>query len=207
MREKIKNENGMVIIEAAYVFPIMIFVIFFLIYMGNAFYLKASLDSIVSNAAVKGAARCADPCLVTGTLNTSADKNLYRYFFSGYMKEVEGAIDKDVRQTIESNGTFFAGMIAEIDSCEVKYTFNLLEPHFSVKVKYSIKFPIRFIFTDDDTILAIESKADAPLADIGEFIQIIDMFEDYYENSGAKDKVDEVIGKLKGGIKAAKGGK
>ena len=40
IKQKLNNsENGEVIVEATIIFPIMFIVLFFLIYMGNAFYL------------------------------------------------------------------------------------------------------------------------------------------------------------------------
>ena len=43
------SENGTVIIEATFVFPIMFIILFFLIYMGNAFYMKAQVESVVEH--------------------------------------------------------------------------------------------------------------------------------------------------------------
>ena len=46
-------------------FPIMFFVLLFLIYMGNMFYMRSQVDAIVAKAAVKAAAYQADPQLKT----------------------------------------------------------------------------------------------------------------------------------------------
>ena len=62
---KLNSENGTVIIEATFVFPIMFIILFFLIYMGNAFYMKAQVESVVEQKAIQGAAYCADPILET----------------------------------------------------------------------------------------------------------------------------------------------
>ena len=44
MFEKIKNENGMAIVEATYVFPIIVIVVFLLIYIGNGYWQKCQLS-------------------------------------------------------------------------------------------------------------------------------------------------------------------
>ena len=66
MNSKIKKsqEDGEVtIVEAVFIFPIMFIVLIFLIYLGNAYYIKAQVESIVAREAVSGAAYCADPFL------------------------------------------------------------------------------------------------------------------------------------------------
>ena len=205
MKKLIKSESGMVVIEAAYVFPIMFFVIFFLIYMGNAYYLVAELDNIAAMSATKGAANCADPYLsdmsTAGSITTDTETEMYRYIFNGYMESVESEITTEVNKNIKSiGGGFFTGMDASVSDCKVKYNRNLLQPSFEVDIKYAIKFPIRFIFSDEDTVLEVESKAEAPVVDMGELIQIVDMLEDYYENTGAKGEVDEILVKIKEGL-------
>ena len=60
----LKDEKGAVtIVEATFVFPIAFFVLFFLMFYGNAYYLKASVDSVVCQAAIDGAMQIQDPFL------------------------------------------------------------------------------------------------------------------------------------------------
>ena len=63
IKNSIKDENGLVIVEATIVFPIMFFVLFFIIFIGNMYFEQAKIDSIVSTYAVKGAEYVADPNL------------------------------------------------------------------------------------------------------------------------------------------------
>lgn len=56
MWKKWKRNKGSLVIESAFVYPITFFVIFFLIYMGNIHFLKARIQTIVSNEAVRYAA-------------------------------------------------------------------------------------------------------------------------------------------------------
>ena len=54
-KNAIRDENGLVIVEATIVFPIMFFVLFFILFIGSMYYEQARIDSIVSKYAVKGA--------------------------------------------------------------------------------------------------------------------------------------------------------
>ena len=64
LKKQLKSENGAVpVVEATFVFPVMFFVIFFLLFMGNMYVSKAYFDNAVNQAAIKYAAQCADPNL------------------------------------------------------------------------------------------------------------------------------------------------
>ncbi len=83
MRE---DEKGSVIVEATYVFPIVFFVIFFLLFMGDAYYLQSQVDSLTNQAAVLAAADCADPIaaqMQEGEFKIGEWPELYRYIFTG----------------------------------------------------------------------------------------------------------------------------
>lgn len=43
-----KEEKGALILEATIVFPVMFFILLFLIYTGNMFYIRSQVDSIAS---------------------------------------------------------------------------------------------------------------------------------------------------------------
>lgn len=203
------DERGHVIVEAAYVFPIAIFVVIFLVFLGNAYYLKAQIDDYTMQIALKGAEKCANPLsqeVEDGEINMASDLQMYRYIslFNSYMDSVEDTMEEELEALIQdANGSVFVGMEPEITAKpEATYKGNLVQPSFSIEVEYSVKTPFRFIFTDEDTIATIHSKAEVPVVDMGEFIGIIDMVEDYYENTGAKnacngikEKISELLGK------------
>lgn len=202
------NEKGAVIVEAVYVFPIMLFVIIFLIYMGNAYYLKTEVDNITTQVAVEGAALCADPFLesmkTSGKIKISAEAQMYRYIVKSYVSGIASKMEEEVSEIIGNDQQgFFIGMTTSdiTPVCTAKYNSNFVEPTFSVQIVYKITFPIRFIFSDADTVLHITSNAEVPVVDTAELIQIVDMLEDYYENSGAKEKVDKVVQDIGNNIK------
>lgn len=106
IKQKLNNsENGEVIVEATIIFPIMFIVLFFLIYMGNAFYLKARVESVVKQEAIIGANYCADPMLETIKQTGSVpDLNVlktepYRYIFGG-MDSIESKISQSIQKEL-----------------------------------------------------------------------------------------------------------
>lgn len=202
MRGIRKCEKGLVIIEAAFVFPIMFYVIFFLIYMGNAYYVRSHVQSAVELVAIEGAAYCADPFLERIYQNEGAipsqNKEIqpYHYWFS--RDGIETKVKKNLEDRLRTMGTgLFDGMSPKLDSCKVEYENKILYNTFTVTITYSVKLPLRFMGTEPVNILKMSVKSVAPVTDTAEFIKNIDMAYDYYENTGAKDKVDEVIGKAK----------
>lgn len=98
-REKmsiLRDETGAVaIVEATFVFPIMFFVLFFIMMMGNIYYQQARIDDIVSRYAIIGAEKVTNPLrdnLEEGktmiTDSEQVDAEPYRYLF-GSMKRLK----------------------------------------------------------------------------------------------------------------------
>lgn len=200
--KKIFNENsGVLIVEASIVFPIMLFVIFMMLYMGNVYYQQAKLNSVVDMAAVKGAAYCADPMLddiekAGGVPKTNNDIQPYRYLFG--VSDIESKMKKYVTEQYETAGDGFFGSMAPTSvTCDAKFNNSIVMYSFTVEATYNIKVPLRFMGTEAPTIVSLSAKATAPVNDNGEFINNLDMALDYYESSGMKEKVSSVTNKIK----------
>lgn len=200
MRREHNKESGMLIVEASLVFPVMFFAIIFLIYTGNVFYMRSQVDSAVVRCAIEGAALCADPLLNTinkeGSVPTEANQiKPYRYFTS-MQDEVQIANEKLEEILAGMGDGFFAGMNLQQCSSEVEMKNYFLFQTVHASASYNIKFPIRFIFSDEDYILDMESKYIATVNDNAEFINNVDMIIDYYEATGTQEKVNGLKSKL-----------
>ncbi|MEN2774827.1 TadE/TadG family type IV pilus assembly protein [Acetivibrio clariflavus] len=199
----IKGDNGAVIIEASIVFPVMFFVLFFLILFGNVIYKQSQINSIVTECAIAGAQYCADPMLAQmeangGVVPTSVDIKPYRYIF-GNMGDVEDMIEDRVKRAIAGEMTFFNGMQPVIDESAGKIaSFNnyVLYSTFSVEVHYQIKFPIRFLGEDTPTIIKSCSRAEIPVVDPAELIRNTDMAIDFLEDTIVGQKIASVFNKV-----------
>jgi len=105
-----KEDKGAIIVEASIVFPVMFFVLFFLILFGNVIYKQCQINSIVTEYAILGAQYCADPLLAQmeangGAVPTSVDVKPYRYIF-GNMGDVEDMIEERVKKALAGELTF-----------------------------------------------------------------------------------------------------
>lgn len=195
-----KDSGAMTIIEATVVFPVMFFVLFFLIYMGNAYYQRAKIDNIVSVYAIQGAAECADPFLdyiySQGAVPTgNPDRDPYRYFVGGN-KEVESKISERLAENI-TGLTFFPGMEPRVKSTSAKFNNYILYYTFTVEVSYDVVFPIRFIFSDETEILDMSARAEIPVTDTSDFIRNTNMAIDYMDQSGLSGKIQKAMEKVK----------
>lgn len=205
-RRKIKNEHGAVqIVEASFVFPVMFIILFFLIYMGNAFYTKAQIDAVVTQHAILGANYCADPILETivneGGIPSIDDLDVepYRYIFGG-MDDVEKEIAGKVESAIEGNTvSFFKNMKPNIQTPRnkiAKFNNYVIYSTFAVEVMYEIEFPIRFLGRKTPTILTLTSRAEAPVSDTCEFIRNTDMVLDLFGETKIGQTISDVFGKI-----------
>lgn len=201
---KWKDEKGEMVVEATLVFPVVFFVIFFLIYFGNVFYVRSKVDAVADIMAVKGASVYMDPMLdniqKTGSVPSKVkDIRPYRYWFKTY--SVENQIRSELGEKLGGVGTgLFAGMEPASVTTKAEYENHFFYDAFVVEVTYNIKFPIRFIGSDTPLLLKLSAKSVASAADTDEFVRNTDMILDYYENTGAADKVKEVVDKAKGFI-------
>ncbi len=206
IKNKLNKENGAVqIVEATFVFPIMFIILFFLVYMGNAYYIKAQVESVVETRALEGAAYCADPILET-LKETNAVPSLsrlktepYRYIFGG-MSSIENKIATSVQNDIKSSSaSFFKNMKPKLKTAKTniaKFNNYVVYSTFSVEVKYEIKFPISFLGAEAPPILAVHARAEVPVNDTAEFIRNTDMVIDLFHGTKIGQSISNVFGKI-----------
>lgn len=218
MRRRIKDilldESGaMVIVEATFVFPIMFFVIFFLFFMGNMYFAKAYTDNLVTEVAIRTAAKCADPNLET-IINSgnkvpdstgSLKNEPYRYIFNSDVTFGNGSIEESKNSGVNlilnnenSFNTFFKGMEPQLNSNDinVKFNNNLVNYSLSITATYKISLPWKFLFSNEIDIYSFTSHAEVPVSDAPEFIRNIDMVIDYMQQSETVQKAKKEISKL-----------
>ncbi|HJA80206.1 MAG TPA: pilus assembly protein [Candidatus Mediterraneibacter intestinipullorum] len=201
-----ESENGAVqIVEATFVFPVMFIILFFLVYMGNAHYVKAQIESVVLTRTLEGAGYCADPILqtmkTTGTIPSLDNLNVepYRYIFGG-MDEIESQIGTAVESDIE-DGTmlFFNNMSPRLktNSADIaKFNNYVVYSTFSVDVEYAVEFPIRFMGQEAPAVLTINARAEVPVNDTSEFIRNTDMVIDIFYGTKFGQSISDMFGKI-----------
>lgn len=194
------EERGALIVEATIVFPIMFFIILFLIYFGNVFYLRCQVDAIVAESAIKAASYCVDPLMAKvegGTVPTTMeDVQPYHSIFGSAQTD---SVREEMVNKLNRIGTgYFAGMnLKNIVVDQFKYNRGLVTSTFSVDVSYRIQFPIRFMGSDRPTVLKIHSQTTVPVTDTPEFIQNVDMAMDFFDSSGMSEKLNKMVSQVK----------
>ena len=194
LKKWLNKEHGALIIESAFVYPIMFFVLMFLLYMGNMYYLKAKINSVVSQEAITYAARFADPnqeqfdktIPTSNQGDTQVTKELYRYLDVFNISDYGTASDvqkSELIKEIEDTG-FYAGMTPANITVETHKVHNyVVYQTYEVTVNYQLKFPIRFIFSKDVVLLNMTAHEETPVIDTSEFIRNVDMAVDYVERT------------------------
>lgn len=215
IKSKLYKEDGAVqIIEATFVFPVMFIILFFLIYMGNAHYIKAQVEATVVENAIRGANYCSDPILETlketGSIPSVDEISVkpYRYILGG-MSDVEDYIeDKVVEDMNSSSLSLFGNMNPKLKTSKpniAKFNNYLLYSTFSVGVKYELEFPIKFLGASTPNLLTINSYSEIAVNDATEFIRNTDMVIDYFVDTkvgksikGTFEKINEFLQKFAG---------
>lgn len=203
---KWRTERGAVqIVEASFVFPIMFIVLLTLIYMGNAFFVKAQVESVVETYALKGAKYCADPILASiedgGGVPSigNLDVEPYRYLFGG-MDDLEREIGREVADILNGKtASGFNNMKPKVKTPQSKIAkFNnyVVYSTFSVEVDYTLTLPIRFLGAAEPEILKIKARAEVPTNDTAEFIRNTDMVIDILHGTKIGQSVSTIFGKV-----------
>lgn len=215
IKGRIKSENGLVIVEAAIVFPVMFFVLFFIIFAGNMYYEQAKIDKIVMVNAIKGAQYVTDPYLSNidkgESIPTQSDEmkvEPYRYIFSGTtIAKIEDELSENVKKEISDGGLIFfsnsrANVIGSDNEKIAKYNNYVVYSTFVVQVNYEVNFPISF-FGATPTAARLSSRAEVSVNDAPEFIRNVDMVVDMLDGTstaktikGFFDKINTFINKF-----------
>lgn len=207
MKSILKREDGVLIVEATYVFPIIFLVIFLLIYAGNAYLQKCKVESIVTQEVLKGAAYCGDPVTYAIEKNGKVpgfmeiDVQPYRFLLGG-MNQYEAEIRDNIEERIEGLG---GGLFSNMQPDSVRIvgpTFHnaFIYATFSADVEYNITLPIR-IFGEEPMIMKFKTHVDVPVTDSVELIRNVDMVEDYMQRSefiqDGLEKITNLVNKAK----------
>lgn len=197
---KLKNERGAVtIVEATFVFPIMFFVLFFLLFYGNSCYVKSNIDSIVSRYTIEAAAEIADPLLASIVENDKVvsvnEFEPYRYLANKYGNSVVSKYREKIEEDAKFSGYFSTMMPTDIN-CTGEYKNYILYQTVRYNVEYKIQIPIRIIFFENPTIMEYISVDEAPVGDSTEFVLNSNMVFDYLDRTGLPEKIEKLKSKV-----------
>lgn len=185
------QKGAVVIVEAAFVFPIMFIIVFMMLMACEGYYQYARVERACIVAAVQGAARCENPMLETvqetGTVpkgTRDAKVRPYRYILTSEADEIAARMSKDLRSTVEGfNVVAFRGMKPTNVQVKIDPKLNILISTFPVECSFDIKLPIRMIFSNEDITLHYDIKITEPIGDPTEFVRNVSTVQDYLQRS------------------------
>lgn len=200
MKRYLKSEKGAVeVVEAAFVFPVVFFVVILLIFMGNMFFQQAKMDAIAVRGAEYLAAVYTHPILAKNSIptdSTQVNVKPYRYLLGD--SDTESKAKRKIKEWIDSTGTgLLSGMNvdAKISVCRIKN--YVLYQTAEIQIDYSIKLvPLNFF--DIEPLVRCSTATVVAATDSAEFIRNIDMIMDYSEEFGLTDKIQEFVGAFMG---------
>jgi len=205
--KRIKDEKGVVIVEATIVFPVLFFVLFFIIYMGNIYFEMAQMDDIAMRYCIKGAQSVADPMHYDmetyNALPIEQDVQPYRYIFGevpgGSIDDIEGKIETDIEDAISAGSiSFFKNMDPVlIATPDAEFNNYVLYSTFTVEFQYQIPLPIKFFGDNRFWIADLNSRAEVSVNDSAEFIRNTDMVVDLVQGTKIGNKIESFFGKIK----------
>lgn len=193
--KRLREEAGVLIIEASIVFPIMFLVIFFLLFAGNVFLQVVKVEYIVQRAATEGAALCTSP-VYSSVVDPSVDMQTapYRYF-SGMAHAEDQAADA-VRDGISRMGDgLFSNMNPQNIEVNATYHNYFVYSYFDVEVSYMIRMPVALLFSDNME-LEYTAYARVPTTDTTELIRNVDIVDDIYIGAGMGNSLEGFFGTL-----------
>lgn len=196
MNKKLKNEKGVLIIEASIVFPVMFLVIFFLIYAGNVYLQVVRVEAIVQKAAIEGASMCSS-ALYENVVYGTGDTKPQPYRFLSGRSEAEDTASNLAANAVRSMGDgLLSGMQPYGITANATYHNYFVYSYFDLEVKYKIKMPIALLFSEQME-LDYTAYARIPTTDTTELVRNIDFIDDLYKDAGGSQSVGSLFDKLK----------
>ena len=206
MTKHYRRERGAVtIIEAAFVFPIMFFIVFFMVMAGETYYQYARAEREVTTAAINGAARCENPMLGSVIASGSVTKDPtavnvipYRYILTGEAKIIANEVENELKRTISKyKPLLFTNMSPRNVNISVDLHMNVLVSSFPITCSFSVPFPIRMIFGGQVMRFQYTIHTNAPISDPSEFVRNVALIWDVMERNEAGQTILEYGGKVK----------
>ena len=216
-----KEQSGVIMVEAAIYFPIVIFTIFAMIYFGMVKYQQTILMFQVQKLAMLGAREAAYPgyqllgtdeskqssavdfptgtSFDEGTLNNYYDqtsRRLYGEWHFNYQEE-ENRLSNDLEGML-SQKSFLTGIQS---TSSVKITNYVIGKNIEVSASYGLKTPQFLNYVGVPLDLTLSTKVEEMASSPAEFARNVDLSIDLtnflLEQFGVKDNVDGFIRKMK----------
>lgn len=216
MKNKLKNENGYMMIEAVLVYPIIIIALTAFLYIVLLFGQRAQLMAAAENTMIYIQSFCmsakgGDSIVMPDKEQTysGGEYNVY----SSWLQEMGGfaGIDSRFKSLTDEKVTdiynYYLGtpLMGSADNIDVKFESKnyMIVKNINMEVTYTAKSPISFSYIGfgefDDIKMTVDFEA--PIQDAPETIRNFQFVDYVLHKSGLDDKIDELTEKVKGFFK------
>jgi len=218
MREKWKNESGVIMVEASIYFPIVIMTVFAMIYFGMVKYQESILTFQVQKLAMMGGREVAYPGYEVFTSDGSVQSSFVDFksgknFASGmrsYYKKHAEHLYHEWKFNYDENRSRLESELSEILSrrsfltgvqttAKVEINNYVITRKITVKAAYGLESPKLLEFIGVPVDLTLKTNVTQTAANPTELVRNIDLAEDLIdfllERFGVKDRVDAFLKK------------
>jgi hypothetical protein len=198
VRKVLKEKEGVAIIEAAYLYPVVILIIAALLIAGTVWYQKAYFKSLVNRSVQSISFSVTKPPNVTANLNENGASFLdLPVYYS--VETLNERIEREVRKNMEKGlERYVIYSFNEPITIRTQIVNRVFYKDLLVEVTIPCKVPFGFVFgtTDSEGNLLFHEKISVLLPATAELVWQIDLVEDSLKRLGLDDKKDQFIASL-----------
>lgn len=223
-RRRPRGRDGLVVVEAAFVYPVVFMLLVVVMFLGDTFYQRARVEAAVLDAAVLGGAQIGSATLPHITVPTeggqatlvpgSIENDPYRFLFNGPAgtgtEAVTATVKENVDKLLSAQDASIFGLAPRLGEggAQVDYSSRIIQGEFAVSLSYGLTVPVdTYLLPEGKIDLALEASSATTVTPMGEFVRTIDMMDDLHEaNGGAKltDSVQTIVGAISGFVSLVK---
>ncbi|SNT08648.1 hypothetical protein SAMN06309944_2028 [Micrococcales bacterium KH10] len=188
-REESKSERGLVIVEAAFIYPLVFILLVLVMSMSEMYYQRARVESLTLSYAQQAAAEMSDSMDydVAGDgesvrVSGQQDRALYRYILGSHndFATVEGKVESAVTRAFDENDIGFFGPAPTLDSVSVTYGRHFTYEELKVSVDYGYRLPFlgKQVAGGGPFSFEFNASAELPVLQSAEFVRNFDLAND-----------------------------
>ena len=183
----------MVIVEAAFLYPVVFAVLALLLYVGDMFYQRSWIEAAVLRYSIEGAAEVANSSLAnisvdegsgTGALDVGAIENEpYRFLFNGGadsdVSASAAANEAALQAEVADGRASFFGLAPNLRTLDIDYRSSLVYGDYLVTADYGFQLPVAsFIVPSGRLGLDFTSESVSNVTSMGEFVRNVEILDD-----------------------------
>ncbi|QIK82717.1 hypothetical protein [Sanguibacter sp. HDW7] len=193
--ERARDENGLVLVEASFIYPVVFAVLALLLYAGDMFYQRSWIEAAVLRYSIEGAAEVGNSAIEnisvdneagTGVLNLgSLENDPYRFIANGGTDSNAGAKasanEASLRGEVAGGRASFFGLAPDLRSVDVDYTSSIVYGEYTVTADYGFQLPVAsFLVPEGKMGVDFSAQSVSTVTSMGEFVRNVDFVDDIY---------------------------